>query len=165
MRRLLVIALALVILLPSCRKEGKAPIPPKGREGTAALPEDEAGKNEDARISLRSKTPFFMFKSTLGDRLNAKGEVESDNATIASDTPVHLTLYLKESPLGLQTGAVWYKGGKAFRRDVKMANGAKILTFTLDGKDLSPGKYRVIGYWGGNVAADKQFEILPKATK
>jgi hypothetical protein len=164
MRRVVIVLLALAVLLPSCRKEGKSTLQPK-REGTAVLPEDEKGKKEDTRIDLRPKTPFFMLRSTLGDTLNPKGEVESDNTAIHAGTPVYLTLYLKESPRGLQTAAVWYKGDKAMLKEVKPAGGAKVLTFTLDGKKLEPGKYRVIGYWGGNVAADKQFEILPRAKK
>lgn len=162
MRRAVILLLALSIVLPACQKKEPSPTKPR-REGTAVIPEDESKKEVDERINLRPKTPFFMMKSTLGDRLDAKGEVESDNATIEAGSPVYLTLYLKESPVGLQTGAVWYKGDKAFRRDVKPAAGAKIITFTLDDKKLEPGKYRVVGYWGGNVAADKQFEIRPRA--
>src|SRR3954451_2181220 len=165
LRRVVVLlaVLALMVLV-SCRKEGTGPIAPK-REGTAVIPADESTRNEVDRINLRPKTPFFMERSALAETLNAQGAVESDNTTIHAGSPVYLTLYLKESPPGLQTGAVWYQGERALRHDVKPAAGAKVLTFTLNEKKLAPGKYRVIGYWGGNVAADKQFEIVAPAPK
>ena len=37
-------------------------------------------------------------------------------------------------------------------------NGAKVATFAFKRK-LAPGKYRVEAYWGGNVVADKSFEV------
>ena len=36
--------------------------------------------------------------------------------------------------------------------------GAKTVTFAMKPK-LAPGHYRVEGWWGGNLAAEKTFEI------
>ena len=155
---------SLALFLPSCRKESPAPTKGAGTT-TSVIPENENNRSVDARVVLRPKIPFFMERSTVGSTLNPKGEVESDDTMVRAGAPVSLTLYLKESPPGLQVGAVWYHDDKALRHDVKPANGAKILTFTLDGRKLAPGRYRVVGYWGGNVAADKQFEIVGKAKK
>jgi hypothetical protein len=162
MRRAAVLLALLALVLPSCGKRGKESLQPK-REGTAVLPADDAGKSENVAISLRPATPFFMIRSTVGDAVNAKGEVEKDNLKVAAGTAVHLTLYLKESPPGLQTGVVWYKDERPIRREVKPGNGQKVISYTLDDAKLQPGKYRVVAYWGGNVAADKRFELVPRA--
>lgn len=73
--------------------------------------------------------------------------------------PVVLTMQLKESPSGLKTTAEWLDddGDKLFVEQKPM-HGAKLATFTL-GKKLKPGHYRVVGYWGGNVAAEHEFDI------
>ena len=47
-------------------------------------------------------------------------------------------------------------------RDMK---GAKVVTFALDTKKLKPGRYHVEGPWGGNNAADKEFDLIPKGAK
>jgi hypothetical protein len=161
MRRAVILLALFAIVLPSC-KERKESLQPK-REGTAVLPANDAGKSENVPISLRPVTPFFMIRSTVGDAVNAKGEVEKDNLKVAAGTPVHLTLYLKESPPGLQTGVVWYKEERPIRREVKPGNGLKVITYTLEDPKLQPGRYRVVAYWGGNVAADKRFQLGPRA--
>ncbi len=162
MRRAALLVALFALLLPSCGKGGKETLQPK-REGTAILPENDAGKKENVPISLRPATPFFMVRSTVGDAVNAKKEAEKNNLKIATGTAVHLTLYLKESPPGLRTGVVWYKDERPIRREVKPGNGQKVITYTLDDAKLQPGTYRVVAYWGGNVAADKRFELVPRA--
>ena len=67
-------------------------------------------------------------------------------------------MYFRESPPGLQASAVVEtmdrKPVHTERRDM---NGAKIVTFPLG--DLKPGRYKVIGYWGGNIATEREFEV------
>src|SRR5258707_8693641 len=130
LRRVVVlIAVLASMVLVSCSKEGKAPIAPK-REGTAVIPEDASERRENDRINLRPKTPFFMERSALSETLNAQGAVESDNTTVHAGSPVHLTLYLKESPPGLQAGGGWEDGGPAPRPADKPAAGWKRLPLT-----------------------------------
>ena len=40
----------------------------------------------------------------------------------------------------------------------KDMNGGKVVTFVIP-KGLPPGQYRVTGYWGGNVAVEREFQV------
>jgi len=77
---------------------------------------------------------------------------------------VYFTLRLGDSPVGLKTNAVWYAGEKIISTDQKEMNGGKLATFALTAK-LPPGRYRVEGHWGGNLAAEKTFEVGPASKK
>jgi hypothetical protein len=150
-RRVASLMLCSLLLLPSCNK--KSPVSNKGEPAT----------RDSGTVSLRPALPFFMDGSAIGSALNAKGEVEKDDTMVQAGAPVYLTLHLHESPPGLQVGAVWSHDGKVLTHEVKQANGGKVFTFVLSSAKLAPGKYRVVGYWGANVAADKKFEIVSKA--
>ena len=85
----------------------------------------------------------------------------SESTSFRPGQPIYLTMVLTESPPGLQTRAVWHDPkDKVIRTDQKKMNGAKVATFTLSEVKLKPGKYHVVGYWGGNLAADKTFDIV-----
>lgn len=136
--------------------------PQKGKVNVRTIPENEKKKREDAVVRLDQ--PYFMKKSLLGSKLGADGNVAEEKKTFQKGEPVYLTLLLKDSPVGLQTRATWLRDGdKAeLHTEIRAMNGAKTVTFALGDPNLKPGKYRVIGYWGGNVAADKPFEIAAK---
>jgi len=164
MRRAVTAAVCCVLLLfAACRKETPSPSSSgkPSRSGTAVLPGDARNAEIDTHVDVRHHTPFFMKKSMLGTKLAADGTVESDNATVPHGQPVYLTLWLKESPAGLQTSVKWYgKDGKVMKHDQHSMNGATTVTFTLDDPKLAPGTYRVEGLWGGNLAADKSFDVV-----
>ena len=78
----------------------------------------------------------------------------------AAPVVVYLTMVFRESPAGLQASAVWKQvKGQPVSTERKQMNGAKTVTFTSSNK-LKPGLYKVVGYWGGNVACERQFEII-----
>ena len=129
---------------------------------TRNIPENERKKKENDVIRLDE--PYFMKKSLLGSKLGADGNVAEEQKVFKAGEPVYLTLILKDSPAGLQTRATWLRESDKFElhTEIHAMNGAKTVTFALADPKVQPGKYRVIGYWGGNVAADKPFEIVAK---
>lgn len=128
----------------------------------SVTPENEKKKREDDFVHLDAG--LFMKKSLLGSKLGADGNVTEEKTTFVKGEPIYLTLLLHDSPAGLQTHVTWLREGdkKELHSEFHNMNGAKSVTFALADPKLEPGKYRVIGYWGGNVAADKPFEIVRK---
>lgn len=124
---------------------------------TTNIPSNERGVKEKdlVRPSLR-----FVEASKLGTKLGADGTVADESLLVAEGQAVYLTLNLRESPVGLQTHVIWYDTkGKELAKELHPMNGAKTVTFAMT-KPLAPGVYRVEGYWGGNLAAEKTFEVL-----
>jgi len=161
MCRRIVLVLSAFTLIAACRgREATTNAPRKVNVRT--IPENERKKREEDVIRLQE--PYFMKKSLLGSKLGPDGSVAEEKKSFQKGEPVYLTLLLKDSPAGLQTRARWMReGDKAeLHTEIHEMNGAKTITFALADPSLKPGKYRVIGYWGGNVAADKPFEIVAK---
>ena len=69
-------------------------------------------------------------------------------------------MWLTQSPSGLQTSAIWYDAkDKIVSEQRKEMKGAKVVNFTWSVKKPKPGTYRVVGYWGGNIAAEHVFTV------
>ena len=116
-------------------------------------------RNAKVNTLLPVAPPTFLDPARLGVKLGADGRVAEETATFRKGETVYLTLDLRESPVGLATEAVWQDGkGKELVRERHEMNGAKTVTFAMK-KPLAPGRYRVEGWWGGNLAAEKTFEI------
>src|SRR5258707_847341 len=153
-----VVVLLCVCALAACRPSETA----KSRKViTTVIPENEAKKKE--RDLIRPLAPID--KSLLGAQLGPDGAVLQETNQFESGQTVYLTLRLHDSPVGLKTNAVWYdREQKVILSQRKEMNGGKIATFALTTK-LPIGKYRVEGHWGGNLAADKNFEMVPPKKK
>jgi hypothetical protein len=153
---------AVVVLLCACTlaacRPREAVTDSKSRKViTTVIPENDARKKE--RDLIRPVAPIE--KALLGSQLGLDGAVSQESDQFEPGQTVYLTLRLRDSPVGLKTNAVWYgPGQKTISSEQKEMKGAKIATFALTAK-LPPGKYRVEGHWGGNLAADKSFEIGP----
>jgi hypothetical protein len=146
-------ALALV----SCGKNDGSTKLVSRKAVTTNIPEkvDQQKKN----VVIRPDVPNVLDKSFLGSKLAADGTVAEESATFKPGEVVSLTIWLKESPPGLNTGAIWYgKDDTVIAREKRPMDGGKTVTYSLKQK-LKPGTYRVEGYWGGNVVADKTFEV------
>jgi len=149
----------LVLLLFAC--QGEAPTTTTAQKKvvhvtTTNVPSNERGKKENdlVRPSLR-----FLDSAKIGTKLGPDGAVAEETFLAEAGQPVYLTLNLRESPAGLQTHAVWLDDkGKELGKELHQMNGAKTVTFAMK-KKLAPGVYRVEGYWGGNLAAEKTFEV------
>ena len=115
---------------------------------TTVIPENDARKKE--RDLIRPVAPIE--KALLGSQLGPDGAVSQETDHFEPGQTVYLTLRLHDSPVGLKTNAVWYgPGQKLISSEQKEMNGGKMATFALTAK-LPPGKYRVEGHWGGNLA-------------
>jgi hypothetical protein len=150
-----------LVLVIGCDRSREAP----ARTGatTRVIPSDARNAKVDAVIH---PLPQFIDQSLLGADLGPDGKVKTESDTFNAGQPVYLTMVLRESPPGLQTRAQWRDAKeKVLYSDQKNMNGGKMVTFTLKDKKLKPGRYHVVGYWGGNIAADKQFEIVGAGSK
>ena len=128
-----------------------------GKTTTKVVPESVEGQKK--YVAIRPDVPNVLDKSLLGSKLAADGTVAEESATFKPGEVVALSIWLKQSPPGLNTGAIWYgKGDEVIEREKRPMDGGLVATFVLK-KKLKPGTYRVEGYWGGNVVADKTFEV------
>ena len=158
MRTLIVITL-LSLTIAACRK---SEVITSAGSGSPVVTRVTPSPVKGRLSGVIRPVPSFIEKSLLGSKLAADGTVETEEATFAAGAPVSLTLRFRESPTGLQAGARWYTNDrKPFAHEERPMNGGKVVTFTLKSK-LKPGHYRAEGYWGGNLAADKKFEVVSK---
>jgi hypothetical protein len=105
--------------------------------------------------------PQFIDHSLLGAQLGPDGMVSKETDSFTPGEPIYLILVLRESPPGLQTSAVWSNAEKKqLRVERKQMNGAKVATFSFRDPKMKPGHYRVVGYWGGNIAAEREFNVV-----
>ena len=83
-----------------------------------------------------------------------------DKETYKTGEPITLTLTLRDAPKGVQFSTQWFDAkGKQIGHDQKELMGQNMATFSWPGKPLKPGKYRVVSYWGENIAGDQKFEV------
>jgi len=147
------VALCAVALIACQKQEG----PGKSRPGApGAQPTDMRGAKVNEVVQ---PAPQFVDRSLLGSELGPDGAVAKDTDKIPAGQPVYLTMVFKESPPGLQASAVWTTiDKKPVSTERKEMNGSKVATFALS-NSIKPGRYKVVGYWGGNIAAERDFEI------
>ncbi|HEY8130695.1 MAG TPA: hypothetical protein VII12_02290 [Thermoanaerobaculia bacterium] len=157
MRKYVTVALCGIGVLVACEQKGPAPAQRKATT-TGAQPADVSR----AKISeVIQPAPQFIDHAVLGTQLGPDGVVSAENLSIPAGKPVYLTMFLRESPAGLQTSAVWTTmDKKPLRTERKVMNGAKTATFGFKDPKIKPGRYRVVGYWGGNIATEREFEIV-----
>jgi hypothetical protein len=151
------VALCAVALIACQKSEG-----PASNSGASG-----AGKPSDLRNAKVSEViqpaPQFIDHALLGSDVGPDGAVTKESDKFAAGQPVYLTMIFRESPPGLQAGAVWTTIDKQpVTTERKEMNGSKVATFALSGK-VKPGRYKVVGYWGGNIAAEREFEITSAA--
>jgi hypothetical protein len=148
-----------VLVIAGCQKKQETATPGR-RVITTNVPQNEAGKR--VRVIDRVGTAVIE-KMLVGIQLGADGNVSEQQTVVPAGDPVYVTLRLHDSPVGLRTGATWYdEHDQIIAREQKEMNGTKIATFTL-GQKLAPGKYHVRGYWGGNIAGEREFVVAAKS--
>ena len=154
MRRVIAV-LACAAALGSCSKTETAE-PGKRKVVTTVIPENEKGVKKKVFVK---PAPDILDKSALGSKLAPDGTVAEESSSFKAGEPIALTIWLKQSPAGLATSATWFDADdKKIAHEQRVMNGAKVATFAFKQKH-APGKYRVEAYWGGNVVADKSFEV------
>jgi hypothetical protein len=154
MRKCLTVAL---LLAAAC--EQKAP----ARRGVTTRVQPSDVRN--AKVStVIQPTPQFIDHALLGSQLGPDGMVAKESDSVPAGEPMYLTMVLRESPAGLQTSAVWMgMDKKPLKTERKAMNGAKVATFGFNDPKLKPGRYKVIGYWGGNLATEREFQVVASA--
>lgn len=142
-------------LIAGCKPKETAPAKPP----TIVIPQDLKG--EKINDAIVPSAPKFLDSAMVGTQLAPDGTVAKPNDSVPEGTPVYLTMHFHESPAGLQARAVWKDVlGKEVHHDQHDMKGAKVVTFELNDPKLKPGRYRVIGYWGGNIACDRVFSVV-----
>ena len=142
--------------LLACQK-GEAPATARRTLPPRTIPSDVRNAKVNEVIT---PLPQFIDHAVIGAELDKSGMVAKDTDTIHAGNPVYVTMVFRESPPGLQASAVWLTAkGQTLRTERKEMNGSKVATFSWSDK-VKPGRYKVKGYWGGNLAVDREFEIV-----
>ena len=162
-RIVILLYVAATLCVASCRRETTqlpAQTATTGTNTTTVAGEPRDLKDANINLAITPDKGQFVTDSRIGPALGADGLVAEEKTEFTSDQDVHLSLWLKESPAGLQTGAVIADSkGKEVDVERRPMKGEKTVTFTLGDKKLKPGKYLVTGYWGGNVAAEYEITV------
>lgn len=153
---------AAALIVAGCQREAEAPATTETQvatqDTTQDVPQDVPGAAVNTVIAFDQARR--MTSAKLGTPGGDQGLVTVEKSEFKSGEPIVLTMWLEESPGGLVTSAQWIDpNGKEIASERKPMNGEKIATFALVGRKLGPGTYRVVGYWGGNIATEKEFEI------
>lgn len=159
MRKCVTIVLCgLALCVAGCEQKGSS-----ARRGitTRVKPSDVS----HAKVSeVIQPAPQFIDHALLGSQLGPDGMVAKESDSVPVGQPMYLTVVLRESPPGLQTSAVWMgMDKKPLRTERKVMNGAKVATFGFNDPKLKPGRYKVIAYWGGNLATEREFQVVGAA--
>ena len=148
----------------ACRRE-TAQQQPQTATGGDVRTTTVAGEPRDltkARVNavIAPDTGQYVTNARIGSAVGADGLVSEEQTEFAAGDDIHLSLWLKESPKGLVTSAtVQNASGEEVDVERKPMNGGKTVTFALGDKKLKAGKYKVTGYWGGNIAAEYDITV------
>ncbi len=157
-QRIIIFYAVAVISVASCRRQEPAAQAQREtvqRTTTEVVPQDLSKAKINTVIAIDNSGA--VNRARVGATTDQAGLVNEDKTSFTKDDPVLISIWLNESPNGLQTSAkLLDMKGKQLAEQRKPMNGAKTTTFNL-GKQ-KPGAYRVVGYWGGNIAGE--FEIV-----
>ena len=149
----------LILLGAACRYE-PPPAQPKRPElqtRTVWVRTDLSGKQVRQKVDLM---PDVLSRCEAGSQLGPDHLVSQPTGTFRTSDPIHLSMWIKEAPEGLQLAMRVVDTedneiGVARRDD---AGGATAVTMKV-GETLEPGRYKLEGYWGGNLVCEKTIEV------
>jgi hypothetical protein len=148
-----IVAVCIALSVLACQQRES-----KTSKATSSAPADL--RNAKVDTIIHPDPPVFLDSSALGDQLGYDKNVLMDKNTIVEGHPIYLTLRLHESPKGLWTRALWKdESGNPIAAEDHDMKGEHVVTFKCD-KPLKRGKYTVVGYWGGNIAVERPFEVV-----
>jgi hypothetical protein len=163
-RRLGYLALICIISLVTvaCRREAPAPGVPQQNVETQTIvdpPVDLEGRKIENVIPLRHP---LAERCEIGSRLGEQRTVAETTNEFRTGETIYLTMWLNESPPGLQAALV-VKGpdGEEAGRLSRDVAGEKSVTFGFD-RALKPGTYLLEGYWGANIACEEEIKIVAR---
>ena len=90
---------------------------------------------------------------------NAVARCAPEKTGFAAGEPIRLGLTLNESPEKLVVGAKLMDGEKEVAHVSQPAKGQKTFTLEIADKKITAGKYRLAGYWGGNVVCEHDIVV------
>jgi len=150
-------------ILAACKQREQTVSKQTVKTTSSGVPADL--RNANVNTIIHPDPPTFIDSAALGDQLGSDGNVLMDKNTLREGEPAYLTMRLHESPQGLWTRAMWKdESGKPVAVEDHDMKGTKVVTFKCD-KVLKSGKYSVVGYWGGNIAVERPFEVVAKKAK
>lgn len=154
--------IVIALLLVACRRPEQAAAPQN--QTSPATPTTTAPPQDLSKAKINTVVPVnpptYVRESRLGSKLDAEKNVAEEKVTFKRNEPVYLTMWLQQSPKGLQTSVRWYdSNGNQIDEEFRPMNGEKVVTFKFDVKRPKAGAYRAVGYWGGNIAAEYDFTV------
>jgi hypothetical protein len=163
-RAIILLYVAAALIVASCQRDetvttDQTATAPTVTETTLSGPPQDLS-NAAINTVVAPMEEIYADKSRLGSTVGQDGLVDADKTGFASQDKIYLSMWFKESPEGLQARAVVEDAsGKEVSAQQKPMNGQKTVTFNLGEKKLPAGKYKVTGYWGGNIAAEHEFTV------
>jgi hypothetical protein len=158
--RMRIFMMILTIAITACRYQ---PPPPEGprpqlRQRAVWQRTDLSGKQVSQKFVLQ---PQVLSRCEAGSQLGNDGLVAAPAATFGEQDSIYLSMWLSQAPEGLQLAlrVVDEEGneiGTARRDD---AGGARAVTLQV-GETLEPGKYKLEGFWGGNLVCEKPISVV-----
>ena len=147
-------------LCAACRYEPPAAEGPRPqlRQRTVWQRTDMAGKEISQKFVLQ---PQVLSRCEAGSQLGGDGLVATPATTFGAQDSIYLSMWLAEAPEGLQLSlrVLDDEGneiGTARRDD---AGGARAVTLQV-GDPLEPGKYKLEGFWGGNLVCEREISVV-----
>ena len=157
---------AALLLVASCRREAQAPqagtttAPPSSTSTTLTGPPQDLSTATVNTVIVPADTALYTENARLGSAVGSDGMVSEEKTEFARGEEIRLSMWFRESPAGLQASAkLEDAAGKELDTEQKAMNGQKNVTFTVGDRKLAPGKYKVTGYWGGNIAAEYELTV------
>lgn len=153
-----VLMIAAALALASCRRTESLPVQAKSTRRvttkTVAGPvKDMHGADLDIKVDPALPVEMFLDSANIGSKVGADGTVSQQLTTFKTGEPVYLTMRFKKSPVGLQSSVrVFNSANKNIGDEFRQMNGDKVVTFRVP--PLKAGRYKISGYWGGNVACE-----------
>lgn len=160
MKRMIILFYAVAVTSVACRYEAPPPeaARPQLRQRTVWQRTDLSGKRITEKFTLQ---PKVLSRCEAGSQLGNDQLVAKPADTFRKGEPVYLSMWLAEAPEGLQLALRVLDDreneiGTARRDD---AGGARAVTLHV-GEELGPGRYKLEGFWGGNLVCEKKISVL-----
>jgi hypothetical protein len=136
-----------LLLLTACRRETVVPAEPQKTTETvtttsAAPPEDLRAEKIDTTITI---PPAPVSNCQV-------------KASFKPSEPIDFTMQLTEAPAELYVSVRVFKGKEEVGFVRAPAEGKQSVTLRIP--KLAPGKYKLEGLWGGNLACEKEIEVV-----